>query len=71
MRSAENYKMKKSCPQWDSNSGPSAYKANALSIELLELMNIDHLKVTAFNLSFLSIVLLFDLLRRLLTVKSY
>ena len=41
----ENYKMKNSCPHWDSNPGPSAYEANALSIELLELINIDHLKV--------------------------
>ena len=41
--------MKNSCPQWDSNQGPSAYVANAL----LELINIDHLKVTAFYLSFL------------------
>ena len=49
---AENYKTKNSCPQWDSNPGPSAHKANALSVELLELRNIDHLKVTAFYLSF-------------------
>ena len=26
------YKMKNSCPQWDSNPEPSAYKANALPI---------------------------------------
>ena len=45
-------KMKNSCPQWDSNLGPSAYEANAPSVELLELINIDHLKVTAFYLSF-------------------
>ena len=38
----ENYKMKNSCPQWDSNPGPSACEANALSVELLELINIDH-----------------------------
>ena len=49
----ENYKMKNASPQWDSNPGPSAYEANALSVELLELINIDHLKVTAFYLSFL------------------
>ena len=84
-----------SCPQWESNLVPSAYEANALGVELSELINIDHLKVTAFYLSFLCklpvprgqcnndlscifsyiryicIVLLFDLLRRLLTVKSY
>ena len=87
------------CEQWDSNPGPSANDANALCVKLLELINIDHLKVTAFNLSFLCklhvhvprvhlvlpmlfleilscissynicIVLLFDLFRRLLTVK--
>ena len=44
----ENYKMKNYCPQWDSNPGPYAYEANALSVELLELINIDHIKVTAF-----------------------
>ena len=31
----------------------SAYEVNAQSVEILELMNIDHLKVTAFYLSFL------------------
>ena len=40
-------------PQWDSNPGPSAYEANALSVELLELINADHLKVSAFYLSVL------------------
>ena len=39
----ENYKMKISCPQWNSNPGPSAYEANALSVVLLELITIDHL----------------------------
>ena len=34
----ENYKMKNSCPQWDSNPGPSAYEANALKVELLEMI---------------------------------
>ena len=85
--------MKKSCPQWDSNPGLSAYEANALSIELLEPINIDHPKVAAFTLTFyvnylyqvvgvtmicrvffsynICIVLLFDLLRLLLTVKRY
>ena len=49
----ENYKMKNSFLQLDSNPGPSTYEANALSVEPLELINIDHLKVTAFYLSFL------------------
>ena len=44
----ENYKMKNACQKWDSNPGPSAYEANALSVELLELIYIAHLKVTAF-----------------------
>ena len=44
----ENYKMKNSCPKWDSNSGPSTYEANMQSVELLELIYIAHLKVTAF-----------------------
>ena len=52
----EKHKMKNSCPQWDSNPGPSAYEANALSVELLELINSDHLKVTTFDLSVLLIV---------------
>ena len=52
----ENYKMKNSCPQWGSNPGPSAYEANALSLGLLELVNIDLLKVNAFYLSVLLIV---------------
>ena len=43
--------MKNSCPQRDSNPGPSAYEASALSVELLELINTDHLKVTAFDLT--------------------
>ena len=33
--------------------GPYAYEANALSVELLELINIDQLNVSAFHLSFL------------------
>ena len=33
----ENYNMKNSCPQWDSNPGPYAYEANALSVQLSEL----------------------------------
>ena len=49
----ENNKMKSACPQWDSNPGPSAYVVNTLSYKLLELINIDHIKMTAFYLSFL------------------
>ena len=49
----ENYRIKSSCQQWDSNPGPSAYEANALSVELLELIYIEHLKVTAFYLDVL------------------
>ena len=49
----KNYKMKNACPQWDSNPPPSAYYANALNVEPLKLINIDHLKMTAFYLSFL------------------
>ena len=41
----ENYKMKNSCPLWDSNPVPSAYEANALTIALLRLISIEHLKV--------------------------
>ena len=52
----EDYKLKNSCRQWDSNPGPSAYEANTLSVELLELINIDHLQLTAFYLSVLWIV---------------
>ena len=48
--------MKNACPQWNSNSGPSAYETNALSVKLLELIHIDHLKVTTFYLSVLLIV---------------
>ena len=36
--------------------GPSAYEANSLSVELLKLINIDLLKVTAFYLNVLLIV---------------
>ena len=45
--------MKNSCPQWNSNPRSFAYKANTLCVELLELINIDHLKVNLFYLSFL------------------
>ena len=41
------------CPQWDSNPRPSTYEENAPSVELLELINIDLLKVNAFHLSLL------------------
>ena len=54
----ESYKMKHSCPQWDSNPGPSAYEANAQSVQLLELINIVQLKVIVFYLSVLLIVTL-------------
>ena len=47
----DNYKMKISWSQWDSIPGPSANEANALSVELLELINIDHPKVSAFYLT--------------------
>ena len=49
--------MKNSCPQWDSNPGLSAFKANALSVELLVLRNIDHLKVTAYGHEFFILLL--------------
>ena len=45
-----------SCPHWDLNPEPSVFEAIALSVELLELINIDHLKVIAFYLNVLSIV---------------
>ena len=41
----ENYKMKNSRPQWDSNPVPFAYKANALTIALRDLISIKHLRV--------------------------
>ena len=37
--------MKNSCPQWDSNPGPSAYEANSLSLALLVEISIEHLNV--------------------------
>ena len=48
--------MKNSCPQWDSSPGLSAYEANALSFKLLQVINIDDLKVTTFYPSVLLIV---------------
>ena len=45
--------MKKFLPTVGFEPGPSAYETNVLSVELLELINIDHLKVNAFYLSFL------------------
>ena len=41
----ENCTMNNACPQWVSNLGPTAYEVNTLCDELLELTNIDHLKV--------------------------
>ena len=32
---------------------PGTYEANALSVDLLQLISIDHLKVATFSLSFL------------------
>ena len=43
--------MKHSWQQRDSNPGHFAYDANALSVELLELIYMEHLKVTVFYLS--------------------
>ena len=37
--------MRNSCPQGDSNPGPSAYKANSLSFALLVEISIEHLNV--------------------------
>ena len=39
----ENYKMKNSCPQWDSNPGLSAYETDSLRIALLVEISIKHL----------------------------
>ena len=41
----ENYKMKNSCPQLDSNPGSSAYKASSLSVALIVEISIEHLNV--------------------------
>ena len=41
----ENFKMKNSCPQLDSNPGPSAYEAKSQSVALLDEISIEHLKV--------------------------
>ena len=41
----KNYKMKYSCQQWDSITGPSAYKAKSLSVVLLDEISIGHLNV--------------------------
>ena len=40
--------MKNSCPQWDSNPGPSAHEAKLLSIALLVEISIEHLNVDSF-----------------------
>ena len=55
----ENYKMKNSCPQLDSNPAHPAYKANALSVALLVEVSIEHLnvdRVLHVPLKFISIV---------------
>ena len=41
----ENYKLKRACPQWDSNPVPSANEAISLSVVLLEQIFIEHLNV--------------------------
>ena len=48
-------KMKNSSPGFE--PGTSAYEPNALSVELLELINIDHLKVSAYTY-YLSVLLI-------------
>ena len=61
----DNYKIKNSCPQWDTYPGPSAYEAKSLSVALLDQIHVSD------DLSWVFLtVLLFDELRRLLTVKS-
>ena len=42
---AENFKMKNSCPQLDSNPVPFAYDANSLGVAPLDLTFIEHFKV--------------------------
>ena len=49
----KNYKMENSWQQWDSDLGDSTYEANELSVDLLELIYIDHLKVAALYTSVL------------------
>ena len=63
----ENYKIKNSCPEWDSNPGPSAYEPIVLSVELLDLIKIDYLKVTVF---YLSVLKCFVMLYILITLYS-
>ena len=41
----KNYRMENSCQLWDLTPVSSAYEANALSIALLDLIFIKHLKV--------------------------
>ena len=41
----KNYKMKYSCPQWDSTPGPSAYDAKPLNVALLDEISIEHLNI--------------------------
>ena len=47
-RSSDNYKMKNSYQQRDSNLVPSAYELNALTIVLRDLIFIERLKVDHF-----------------------
>ena len=47
-RSKQNYKIKKSCPQWDSNPVPSAKGADALTIVLYIRLDGKYFKVN-FN----------------------
>ena len=42
---SQAYEMNKSCPQQNSDTVPSVYEANALTIALLELMYVEHLKL--------------------------
>ena len=51
-----NQPISPSCPRCDSNPGSSVYEASARSVELLELIYVNHIKVTAFYLSVLLIV---------------
>ena len=35
--------MKNSCPQWDSNTGPSTHETKSQSVALLDQISIEHL----------------------------
>ena len=41
----ENYKIKNSWRQWDSNPGPSAYEAKSLSVAVLDQIYVEHLNI--------------------------